>query len=409
MLLFAAAIVAVALVAPAGAQTLYKDGTIEIVGIGSGSSRTCEVAFVPSERRGASPPRLVLHTQDRFSMERIGIGLANAGDYSEAVLVLNNQRESISASETLAFDEFQRSSLGSALSAGGTFFLTARHLASREIVSARYEDIDFRSVLLRVEEHCPFYAEGLLGDSYDREQAERTLNLSQYEATYIRWVLADRYDSSGIEPEAGTQLTETERSYLLQYAAENGLPMSRYLNYETSRRLLAETFLPTEYEDPYIDNIRWHNDWFNGEITYNDGDLGCRIGSRMTYSNEESFWQYPYMLYEAYRSGSGSSLILDMVSPNPFDVGYEVYAYVDGSYYDLNFDNDAVKPPPAGGDSVDSSVITAIRRGQQIEIVGVSRMTGNELRIGFSGSGFTAAFNDMIRSCNRSGLRSWIQ
>jgi hypothetical protein len=52
--------------------------------------------------------------------------------------------------------------------------------------------------------------------------------------------LIKRYGGSSSEQESRLTLSESERSYLRRYTADNGLPISQYLTATTAQQLLAE-------------------------------------------------------------------------------------------------------------------------------------------------------------------------
>jgi hypothetical protein len=118
--------------------------------------------------------------------------------------------------------------------------VTAQRNDTGKLVSSRYERLDFDAILRRIEAHCPFDAEALMSDTFDRERAERALMLSPADLKRIRWALNKRMTGSSSEPEARPALSPAERSYLKRYAAENGLPPSQYLTADVSRKLTPE-------------------------------------------------------------------------------------------------------------------------------------------------------------------------
>jgi hypothetical protein len=118
--------------------------------------------------------------------------------------------------------------------------VTALRQDTGKYVSSRYEGVNFAAVLTTIERECPFDVESLMADLSDRERAERSLSISQSDLTLIRWALNKRYGGNSNEPVLRSTLSQTERTYLKRYAADNGLPLSQYLTPTITRKLVSE-------------------------------------------------------------------------------------------------------------------------------------------------------------------------
>src|SRR5205085_10090124 len=77
-------------------------------------------------------------------------------------------------------------------------------------------------------------------DISSRARSEQALSIAQSELTLIQWALNKKYAGISSEPEPRTTLSTSERKFLKRYAAENGLPLSQYLNAEVGKRLILE-------------------------------------------------------------------------------------------------------------------------------------------------------------------------
>jgi uncharacterized membrane protein len=234
-------ICAVSAVMPPGrvsSEIYSSDSSAEISGSGPRSSRSCTVLLKPAMTFGDDlAPRLVLTTNGQ---SRLSFGIQNAGAYADAVIVQDNMRKPFAGSDNASADQFLASDLSKALGSKRLFFVTARRGKGGRYVSSRYEAVDFDAVLTRLEAACPFDAESLMADTSQRQKAEQALALSTTDLTFIRWSLNKRYGGPSGEPDSRSALSQTERSYLKRYAADNNLPISQYLTASVAQRLIAD-------------------------------------------------------------------------------------------------------------------------------------------------------------------------
>ena len=222
----------------AAGEVYFRDSTVEVSGSGMRSSRSCSAVLLPARTLGdAQAPRLTLSTD---GLARLSFGIENPAQYASTALVQNNARLPFGGGANAMPQQFLASDVGKAIKSQRLFFVTARRTDTGKFVSSRYERIDFDAILRRVEANCPFDAEALMSDMFERERAERALAVSQSDLKLIRWALNKRYGSSTGAPEARDTLLPAERAYLKRYAAENGLPASQYLTADVARKLTSE-------------------------------------------------------------------------------------------------------------------------------------------------------------------------
>jgi hypothetical protein len=216
-------------------ETYFRASTAEFSGSGARASRSCKLALLPSQSLGPAP-RLMLLTD---GLSRLSFGIEGAAQYEGVALVRNNTRTPLIGSTGVTAQQFLTSDMGKAVKSQRLFFVTARRVDSGKYVSSRYERIDFDAVLRRLEVNCPFDAEALMADIFERERAERALSVSSSELKSIRWALNRKYGNASSEPQ-GNALLPSERSYLKRYAVDHGLPASQYLNPDVVQKLKLE-------------------------------------------------------------------------------------------------------------------------------------------------------------------------
>ena len=220
----------------AAGEVHFSDASVEISGNGRRSD--CKVVLLPAQTLGeAQAPRLTFHT---VGLSRLSFGIESPAQYGGVTLVQHNLRMPLVVRSNAAPQEFLSGETAKALRSQRVFFLTAQRNDSGKLVSSRYEHLDFDAILRRVEAHCPFDAEALMSDTFDRERAERALTISPSDLKRIRWALNKRMTGSSSEPETRPALSPAERSHIKRYAVENGLPVSQYLTADVSRKLTLE-------------------------------------------------------------------------------------------------------------------------------------------------------------------------
>ena len=227
-------------VAAAPSGTYYSDDDFDVVGAGAPGQRNCAVVLHPSQRLGTTAwPQLRLTTTGD---ESVGMDLQDASRFTDVTVVQGNLRRPFAPLSDVSLDTFRESDVVQAILSKRPFFITARMAASRQhsYVSSRYDPIDFDHILEIVGAHCRFDAEALLSDLSSRQKAERDLDLPPSRLTIIRWVLRKKYGGDDQRPDDSQSLSTAERGYLKRYAAEIGLPVSRYLNQAVLQKLLLD-------------------------------------------------------------------------------------------------------------------------------------------------------------------------
>jgi len=221
------------------AEVYFSDATFEVSSAGTGVSRNCIAILKPTQTSGdVLAPRLLVATSGQ---SRLSFGVEGPARYSGLVLVQDNMRRPFAGSENASIEEFRASGVGKAIASGRLFFVTAQRGDNGNFASSRYERINFDAILAKIESLCPFDAESLMTDLSPREKAERALSVSKSDLTLIRWALNKKYGDITRKPEPRSlSLSQMERGYLRRYAAENRLPISRYLTRATMRLLTSE-------------------------------------------------------------------------------------------------------------------------------------------------------------------------
>lgn len=242
----------------AGAEVFLSDAKLEISGSGPRSSRSCMIAFVPTQTHGGSQaPRLTFVTD---GMDRLSFGVENEAQFANPVFVQNNARVAF-RTDKASTRQFLTSEMGKMFRSQQLFFVTAKRSDSSKYVSSRYDNLDFDALLAAIEKHCPFDAESMMSDAAisARERAEQALRLSDSDLKMIRWALSKRYSGSSAEPELRSSLSGVERNYLKQYAAANGFPASLYLTGDLANRLRSEGSTLAALAPPPKPVERWNS------------------------------------------------------------------------------------------------------------------------------------------------------
>jgi hypothetical protein len=406
----AACIAAVALAAagPAAAQQRLPDHRVDLL-----PDQTCVATFLPAERRGTQAPLLQVSARGRMPSERIALGVAAAAGVEVVEFVADNERKPVAAAAPAplarvmtspAWLDIQRVGDG-----GRPFWLSAEG-ADGFWHSARYEGLTTAGIVQVLERSCAIAA-GAPGPApgpteADLRGAETALSLTEGQRRHIRWVLAQRYGGAAASPGTGGVLTSEDRGRLERFSRETGLPASRYLTAETARRLLAEPFSPRTTDT----SLRGRDVLVSGSwasMRARTG-FGCEVMTDALTVTGLDLWEMPVMSFRITERSTGNSMIIDLIEPNPFLASAPVRVIVDGRSYPLVSEEGAIKLPRAGPHR-DNAAIKAIRRGNRIEFQGTSSADGRAGRVVFSAVGFTAAFDRMMRLCNRPRLADWFR
>lgn len=193
--------------------------------------------------------------------------------------------------------------------------------------------------------------------------------------TYI----AEMYESGlGVE----IDLAEARRWYVMAMAIDEGLGSFEYR---------------VERLDEYV---MTSGDWY-----VHAGNRNCYIYTYASEAARSPGLILAKMTFDVYRSETGNALGIAMV--NPFillDSDRPVSVSVDGQRFDRAVDNIGLIVPGSNG----TALTKAIRAGQSVTVSGTSP-AGQAISVTYSAAGFTRAFNEMARLCNRPGILSWIQ
>ncbi len=201
-------------------------------------------------------------------------------------------------------------------------------------------------------------------------------------------------------------LNVQDRQYLRKYSKSAGHPESEYLTQAMADLLLKED-LPLVLNDKWGSGPRkTHDDWTSMVVI---SGKYCRILTNATSVSGWSPYFAPQMTFQATRSQGKSLLSFQMVKPNPYTLADSIYALVDGRRYKLQLKRGKLRPRSVGENLLSDDVMKAIRRGQKIEVISAGKDGKVKTKVAFSASGFTSAFNQMMKDCNRPGLSAWFR
>lgn len=405
------AVVALTVLGPTQAQAQVDLPPHRLERVGQG----CVVTLVPASMRGEGP-QLAVRSRGTQSDE-IQIGLASANGMTNVSLVARNNRAAFAATTFSSASNIRSGQVWRTLDSLARddlpFHLTGT-MPDGTWVSARYDAINPLGII-RILETNSCYSSATVTSRTTAEMLaeEQALRLSQDNVRHIRWVLAAR-DAPATRrrptPELADALTLQDRSRLAAYSRSIGAGDTRYLTRDLANRLLAVPFYPVRPDlssgmSSFMQDRAWASYW---EPVSGSRDGYCTVASVATSVEGVDLWELPVMYIGARSDWSGGSAYFNLVHPMPFDAGRQVYAMVDGSRYSLQIDDGRVKPRATGGNTVSDDVIRAIRRGEDIRIVGTSARTGRSLTVRFSAFGFTSSFNRMADLCGRRQLLNWL-
>lgn len=367
----------------------------------------CTVTLIPTASRGEGP-RIVVRTRGKWQPDSLSIGYVAPSGAGLPEIVFRNQRKPFEPVAMQPAARVRLTAIWQILERARRFrqpvFLTSR-MAGGAFVSTRYDGLDPQGIISILETQCGFQSTTLTARGpADHAALENRLRLNRDQIRHIRWILASRFGGRWVGEPRGARITARERVWIERYTRlKNGRP-SRYLTRESANMLLRENFVARRKNFERSRNFRRHGDWYS---FMNASGTACEIRTDALHWAGDQFFYAPQMRFVARRSATGSRLGLYIVTPNPF-IGFRpVIASVDGRRYRLQVDRGVVKPRRIRSGVVSSDVIRAIFRGRDIVVEGTGRRSRRPVRVVFSASGFTSAFNSMIRDCNRYGLRAW--
>lgn len=397
----------------------------------------CEVLLVPTGTTGETPPRLrfgVGMMDGRFSLGIDGVAPV------EAVLVRRGERVPFTPRAGVTADGLLADSLWSQLApppaaapaapateadaapspaagdpsppaATESLYLTVKDMQGR-YSSSRYDGLLQEDVLRLLLVACD--APGIAAPALtapEHRAAERRLDLSDRDRLALRRLLAARYGSEGTDVGADGRFTVTDRRHIQQLNTDAGHPSGDYLWPEAVPALLDEAAALAPAPAAATPDaaaagtaIARHGDW----AVTGDGGV-CR--STTLALGAEGLEPGLRMEFAVDRAGRGGMMAIDLVKPNPFRADMPLVASVDGQGYALAVEpaSGAVIPRPQPDGSMTRDLTLALRRGASVVIEGVSAVTGAPARVAFSAKGFSAAFADMTKACDRAAVIGWIE
>ena len=394
--------------APSGAQVNLPPHSLERSGDG------CLVTLLPEATFGDGPRLAVRSRGGRSDMIQFGI-VAPDGVRS-VQMVSRNTREPFADTPMQSATRIERSaiwrSLDSLARAELPFHLTAQ-TPSGEWISSRYEAMAPLEIIRILETNdCYASAQVTARTTQELLADERALGLSADDIRHIRWVLASQTGAVMRTPVPlnGGTMTAGDRRNLMRFTERAGMTPSQYLTQVTAARLLAMPFTPRRRElDRGATRVQRDRDWVSYLAPVSGGTASlCVVQSDAVAVEGDAVWVYPAFVLASRTDWTGDSIWIRIVTPNPFAVGRQVTGIVDGRRYTLQIDGGEVKPRATGGNTVSEDFFRAVRRGEDVAILGTSAETGRPLTVRFSAFGFTAAFSRMANLCGRSALLSWI-
>lgn len=402
VLVLCAGVLALAGATPAAAQSRIPAHEIER----DKSSGACSVSLIPEETYGDDPPRLTVITLGRSRADQVGLDAQTGRGTTDLTLVYKNARTEFRRIAPVSVKALTNSQLWKTIDESAKqkrpFFLTSK-TADGRYASARYENIEPLGIIAILEAQCSFSSSTLTAATPDQLRAkESALALSGDQLRHIRWVLNSRYGSSNSTPIPASILTTGERGYLERYARDIGQPKTRYLTEVLANRLLREEFRPRAVNRAGNRGYSRLKDW----ETYRWTTDRCAVSSAAISWSGLNLYVRPEILFTARDRADGNAIFFDMVTPNPFRTGSTVTLVVDGRSYRLQWNSGRLLPR-RDGDGVSDETMKAFRRGNNIEFRGTSKDSGRPASVYYSASGFTGAFNQMMRDCRRPALRDW--
>jgi len=368
----------------------------------------CTVRLLPDAVTGESAPVLVVTTTGTSGSNALGVAAQTDTPTTRLELVFANTRtafEPLAPAQPRALKSSQVwKTLVEAEKQERPFFLTARGLDGR-YSSARYQALETAGLMAILETQCGFSPDAL-NDISDAQllARETALGLNEEQVRHIRWILHSRYSEATTAPIPVASLTDIDRTYLERYSAQIGDGKTRFLNSALASRLLRQEFIPVQVDRSgsvgFVQHQNWQAYWWNANR--------CAVSTFALSWAGENFYLRPEMLFTAQNAAPGNAMFFNMVTPNPFYVDSPVAAVVDGRSYRLQQVDGRILPPSTG-DGVNDAVMKAIRRGTNIEIRGTGKFTGRPLSLYFSANGFTGAFTQMMRNCQRPTLQDWFR
>ncbi len=220
----------------------------------------------------------------------------------------------------------------------------------------------------------------------------------------LKPTLPDANDKPVATPIAAVPVPRSDAeldAVLLALAAPDGDPGPRPDNPTTLDFALAPE--PAAGFLDGLTEISHHRDW----MTFVDGER-CTAAVWASASNVDPYDSpSPAILLETERGWNGSDMVIYFAWPLLYDVDGPSHAMVAGRRYPLAVLEEGWLDFAVTRGHLDSSVLPAMRRGNDIEIWGAQG--GRQIGFRFSARGFTAAFRAIMDECSMPGLAVWLE
>ena len=370
----------------------------------------CRVDFMPDESTGGSPP--VLSATVDLLADKLSLSLTG-GQFVQSTFIWGDSRLEVAPGRSLAADELLETDLWIAIAdaAQGELpvFWTVRDIDG-EYSSARYDTLGPAQIGRTLALVCD--VSGLtevVSTEIEAQRAERRLGLTEAQVQYIRGVLFDQYGEPGAQPGSEVEFTVTDRRLISAHNAQEGRGPLPFITANTAEELLATT-VRTEVPDPGRGDsaASVFTDW---TLLEEDDAGACSIYSTASSSEGHSGARAPRMLFSVNVSDSGGLMAFELTTPNVFSSSEAIRAVIGGTSIPLTVEpaSGAVVPRPLSDGRISNEITRSIRRAGEVYIDGISRESGSPVRLTYSAMGFTAAFREMARECNRPGILGWIE
>jgi hypothetical protein len=370
----------------------------------------CHVDFVADASTGEAPPRLRV-TIDMLR-NRVSIDLSG-GNYFDQVFLYGGVRHDFRPVRAIASNSLPEEpfwlKLELAAEQGASIYFTVRN-EQEAYSSARYDHLGPDRIARTVALACGLDMPGAIpGSQIEALRTEERLRLSDANVAHIRRVLLSRYGEPGLPAGREPRFTVTDRRLISLFNADKTGLESEYLTAETAAELLAaQPALPQEAPTPLgARQVAEFRDW----TLWSEGEGAvCSMSSPVQAATGYAGTIRPVMRFAVERAASGGLMVFELTRPNPFAPG-SIVANIDGQRVDLFVEpsTGALAPRPLADGRLSNEFMVRLRQGQNVSIEGIAIDTGQPLSVVYSAFGFTAAFREMARLCNRPGILGWIE
>lgn len=370
----------------------------------------CHIEFLPDEATGNSSP--VLSATVELLSDKLSLSLSG-GQFVQSMFIWGDRRLEVTLGRSLTADELLETDLWTAIAdaAQGELpaFWTVRDIDG-EYSSARYDALGPVQIGRTLALVCDFggLTEGV-STEIEAQRAERRLGLSEAQVLYIRRVLFERYGEPGAQPGSEVGFTVTDRRLISAHNAQEGGEPWPFLTANVAQKLLATAVRVEAPASGGKDSaVSTFTDW---TLLVDDDAGACSIYSTAASSEGYLGAALPSMLFRVSVSDAGGLMAFELTTPNVFSSSEAIRAVIGGTVIPLTVEpaSGAIVPRPLSDGRISNDITRSIRSASEIYIDGVSRDSGSPVRLVYSAMGFTAAFREMARECNRPGVLGWIE